>query len=641
MPSANPKLEKQASTEANDPIRQAIIVIEHKIRNLEKRKGKLESYRDIQKTGKELDRDQKIAVAKYDEVLQTLEITKDLNKQIVGIANDAAKLQKKLARKEAAERMQQDISKIREVLLIQDILINMADDDIRTSFLTGTNGANKLTSEELKVLDDIYNELTPKRDCDDVELTFQQQLQKSAEHFVAIIDGKQRDIVGTTYAKIRTIIQSINQSEYFDKKIVEETEAVVVETIPNETAEVVNDVQDKVYLEQQTGEVNNIPTQETMIPNTTFHSVQVAPVVPVAATIPVIQQQQQQPPQQPQNANPIEVNYYLNQQQQQQPQPPRINDVIGGTPNFFFLQESEIDSTDLNNQQQSVVAHIPSAEALAIQTQTYINQGYTNVPLTVSPAQVIYTHPPPTTTQEITTPHIPGFANPNPPPPIPMPPSHQNDMQFSPQQTGFEHEVQSQKTEEQEQSDNRQDKQTTNVNETERTNELDDWSQMGDSNEIEESHSRSPNNQEIVSYPQGWGAPDVPRNSYRGRGGRRGNTNGYSGRGGNRGGSYQQNGRNGQGGSYYRNENNNYQNGGYQQRNYNNDGGNGGYNGGFKRERGGGGSRGAPRGTGGERGNNTDRNTRGGQYRGQRGGNRGGNSTGGSYVPRNKPQAQQ
>lgn len=38
MPSANPKLEKQASTETVDPIRQAITVVEHKIRNLEKRK---------------------------------------------------------------------------------------------------------------------------------------------------------------------------------------------------------------------------------------------------------------------------------------------------------------------------------------------------------------------------------------------------------------------------------------------------------------------------------------------------------------------------------------------------------------------------------------------------------------------------
>jgi caprin-1 len=39
MPSAaTAKLEKQASTEAVEPIRQAIIVLEHKIRNLEKRK---------------------------------------------------------------------------------------------------------------------------------------------------------------------------------------------------------------------------------------------------------------------------------------------------------------------------------------------------------------------------------------------------------------------------------------------------------------------------------------------------------------------------------------------------------------------------------------------------------------------------
>lgn len=39
MPSASTaKLEKQASTEAVEPIRQGIIIIEHKIRNLEKRK---------------------------------------------------------------------------------------------------------------------------------------------------------------------------------------------------------------------------------------------------------------------------------------------------------------------------------------------------------------------------------------------------------------------------------------------------------------------------------------------------------------------------------------------------------------------------------------------------------------------------
>ena len=56
--------------------------------------------------------DQKTAVAKYDEVLQTLDITRDLCKSIVTIANDNAKQQKKLARKEALERQQQDIAKV-------------------------------------------------------------------------------------------------------------------------------------------------------------------------------------------------------------------------------------------------------------------------------------------------------------------------------------------------------------------------------------------------------------------------------------------------------------------------------------------------------------------------------------------------
>jgi len=66
----------------------------------------------LQKNGRELNSDQKTAVARYDEVLQTLDITRDLYKQIVNIGNDAVKQQKKLARKEVVERMQQDIAKV-------------------------------------------------------------------------------------------------------------------------------------------------------------------------------------------------------------------------------------------------------------------------------------------------------------------------------------------------------------------------------------------------------------------------------------------------------------------------------------------------------------------------------------------------
>ena len=80
---------------------------------------KIESYREEQKNGKDLNSDQQAAVSKYDEVIQTLDFARDLCKQFNGIAVDAAKQQKKQARKEALEKAQQDIAKVKEILLIQ------------------------------------------------------------------------------------------------------------------------------------------------------------------------------------------------------------------------------------------------------------------------------------------------------------------------------------------------------------------------------------------------------------------------------------------------------------------------------------------------------------------------------------------
>ncbi|XP_060817300.1 caprin homolog [Bombus pascuorum] len=662
MPSANPKLEKQASTETVEPIRQAIIVIEHKIRNLEKRKGKLESYRDLQKNGRELNADQKTAVAKYDEVLQTLDITKELYKQIVGIAHDAVKQQKKLARKEAIERMQQDIAKVREVLLIQDALMNMGTESVREDFLAGKNGAVKLSEEDLKYLDSLYNEVMMKHHREESEPTFLQQVQKVAEHYVAIVDGKQREVVGTTYNKLKEIITSINQCGYFDQ--VHETEAVVEEVTEAvaETQISETPVQDQVNEEYNTND-RHIPP-ESMIPIPNF-PVQVAPLpvvsgtTPVSGPIPVVAQPIPHP------AAPVETSYYTNatgfvpqpqpqqqaqQTQQQQPQAPRINDVIG-TPNFFFLQESELDSPDVTSQ-APIVSHIPAAVNAPIPSQTFTNQNFANAPVVAQP--VIYQHQPP---QDMS--HIPGFANPNPPPPIPMPPSHQQpNMQYSPQHPtnfqqqpqqqqqqqqpqqqapsqqitqqaqnqNFEHQQESQQQPAEEKVEENQDETTTAPeSEIEQPTESVDWCQMtetNDWNQTDQSQQSAQDSQQTQQQTsqQTWG--DQQRSGYRGRGGRRGNSNGYNGRG--RGG-YQQNGRGGQG-TYYRNDSN-YQNG-YQQRSWGNSEGNSGYNSGYKR--GGGGSRGGgPRG---ERG--MDRGGR-GQFRGQRGGNRGG------YAPRGKPHTQQ
>lgn len=82
---------------------------------------KIETYREEQTLGKDLNTDQLNAISKYNEVLQTLDFARDLCKQIHVVASDAAKQQKKQARKEAQEKAQQELAKVKEILIVQVI----------------------------------------------------------------------------------------------------------------------------------------------------------------------------------------------------------------------------------------------------------------------------------------------------------------------------------------------------------------------------------------------------------------------------------------------------------------------------------------------------------------------------------------
>lgn len=72
----------------------------------------MESYRELQNSGKDLNQDQKTAVARYDEVVQTLEFARDICKQFSSIATSSEKEAKKLARKEAAAKSQGELAKV-------------------------------------------------------------------------------------------------------------------------------------------------------------------------------------------------------------------------------------------------------------------------------------------------------------------------------------------------------------------------------------------------------------------------------------------------------------------------------------------------------------------------------------------------
>ncbi|XP_065083062.1 caprin homolog [Ochlerotatus camptorhynchus] len=230
-----------AKEQPANPLQQIILIIEHKIRNLEKRKNKLESYKSIEKSGKKLTGDQKIAVSKYDECLTSLELTRELCKQFQSIVAAANKEAKKEAKRSVFVRAQQENAKIREVLIIQDVLKRFTEANVREDFRQGTNGACKIADSDLMLLEQLYEETLAKRPKTSAEPTFVTAVKQAADHLSAIVDGRNKPFADVTYVHIKNVLAEIQNCGYFDKDIItveeEETDNAEDKDTPTEADE--------------------------------------------------------------------------------------------------------------------------------------------------------------------------------------------------------------------------------------------------------------------------------------------------------------------------------------------------------------------------------------------------------------------
>lgn len=380
MPSAA-KIEKPISTEGSlEPLKQGITIIEHKIRNLEKRKLRLEKYQEVQASGKELNSDQLQAVSKYDEVLQTLEFARDLSKQFHGIVAENAKQQKKQARKEALERTQQDVARVKEILIIQDVLANMGQDNIRDDFLAGNNKACKLSEEVLQQLDDLYTEVSPKREIEEGQPPFVQQLNKAAEHFICLTEGKNKEVVGTTYADLKKQITEISTCGYFDSSS-EEPEA---EPVPQESADdgqLTDAAADAVAIEPapaaledeyEAEEEESIPVQTTTFQPSKVQVEQPIEQQPVAVAAP---------------PHIVPVTVPIIPAQQVNDAIPNVISTVGNS-SFHFLQESELDKPEAGT------PLAPPPSALPIPSQSFKKQTFAAASAAVPPPLAAQPPPP-------------------------------------------------------------------------------------------------------------------------------------------------------------------------------------------------------------------------------------------------------
>ncbi|KAM6292877.1 caprin-2 isoform 2-T3 [Porphyrio hochstetteri] len=190
-----------------------LICLKHKIRNIEKKKLKLEDYKDRLKKGEALNQDQLEAVEKYDEVVHNLEFAKELQKTFSGLSQDLLKAQRKAQRRESLLKLEAEKKKLRTILQVQYVLQNFIQEHVQKDFKGGVNGAIYLPSKELDYLIRFAKLTCPERN---ENLSIEDQMEQSSLYFWDLLEGSEKPVVGTTYKHMKDLLAKLLDSGYFE-----------------------------------------------------------------------------------------------------------------------------------------------------------------------------------------------------------------------------------------------------------------------------------------------------------------------------------------------------------------------------------------------------------------------------------------
>ncbi|XP_073204015.1 caprin-1 isoform X2 [Lepidochelys kempii] len=228
------------SSVQTEAMKQILGVIDKKLRNLEKKKGKLDDYQDRMNKGERLNQDQLDAVSKYQEVTNNLEFAKELQRSFMALSQDIQKTIKKTARREQLMREEAEQKRLKTVLELQFILDKLGDDEVRSDLKQGSNGIPVLTEEELTMLDEFYKLVDPERD---MKIRLNEQYEQASIHLWDLLEGKDKPVCGTTYKALKDVVERILQTSYFDSThnhqngLCEEEEAAPAPAVEDPVAE--------------------------------------------------------------------------------------------------------------------------------------------------------------------------------------------------------------------------------------------------------------------------------------------------------------------------------------------------------------------------------------------------------------------
>ncbi|XP_039523532.1 caprin-2 isoform X2 [Pimephales promelas] len=210
-------------------IEDGLICLKHKIRNIEKKKLKLESYNQRLKKGEKLNQDQLEAVGKYDEVVHNLTFAKELQKTISALTQDLLKAQRKIVRQEKIMRIEQDRKRLSLILQVQYVLNSLQREDVRRNFCNSRQHSRYLTTKDTESLLDLASLLGCKRDH---KMSLEDQMEQAAIVYAELLEGKERPVAGSTYKHMKEKLLQLVDCGFFDHlplpkvEIQEKTEAV-------------------------------------------------------------------------------------------------------------------------------------------------------------------------------------------------------------------------------------------------------------------------------------------------------------------------------------------------------------------------------------------------------------------------------
>ncbi|KAM4523584.1 caprin-2 isoform 2-T2 [Fundulus diaphanus] len=193
-------------------IEDGLICLKHKVRNLEKKKLKLQDYKRRLGQGEVLNKDQMAAVEKYEEVLHNLEFARELHKTLDGLTQNLLKAQKKVAKKEQIAKMETEKMRLALVLQFQHLFRGLQQDHIQKDLMSGCNRAPYIPAHQLHSLNQLAALLGVKKDG---RMSLEEQMDQAALVYMDLLDGKDKPVAGSTYKLLKDELMRLLKYRYF------------------------------------------------------------------------------------------------------------------------------------------------------------------------------------------------------------------------------------------------------------------------------------------------------------------------------------------------------------------------------------------------------------------------------------------